>query len=186
MKALPLKEEVQRSSQTYQQQTHAENNQNDFLPWRCLTDHLWDVTPGTIEADVTPEAWKDVFVLLVTKEQPTQSHERSLHLLAVALVQVHQEHALAVVHAELIKTAVAGDLWPRHTRAPFAFPWKQQQVCCQDFRLVCSSRCVCTAACRFYRHESVSVCLVCYRQPQKKRQVLWKNWDCLNETKNKV
>lgn len=57
----------------------------------------------------------------------TDVRARDLHLLAVVLVQVHQQHALAVVQAELVKGAVAVDGRPRHTGAPSDFPWNSSQ-----------------------------------------------------------
>lgn len=77
---IPFAAEVQKSGQTYNQQTHTENDENYLLFSHWLMDELHFVTPDAIESVIT---------------------------LAVVFVDVHQQHALAVVHAVLVIRAVA-------------------------------------------------------------------------------
>lgn len=78
---IPFAAEVQSSRQTYDQQTHTENGDNYLLFPHRLNDELRDATPGAIEAPLT---------------------------LAVVSVDVHQQHALAMVQAVLVKRGIAG------------------------------------------------------------------------------
>lgn len=77
---IPFAAEVESSSQTYNQQTHTENGHNNLLFSHWLNNELRVATPGAVEAPLT---------------------------LAVVLVDVHQQHALAIVHAVAVKSAVA-------------------------------------------------------------------------------
>lgn len=77
---IPFAAEVQSSRQTYNQQTHTEHSDNYLLFSHWLDDEFRVATPGAIEAPVT---------------------------LAVVFVDVHQQHALAVVQAVCVKRAVA-------------------------------------------------------------------------------
>lgn len=77
---IPFAAEVESSSQTYNQQTHTENGDNNLLFSHGLNNELRVATPGAVEASLT---------------------------LAVVLVDVHQQHALAIVQAVAVKRAVA-------------------------------------------------------------------------------
>lgn len=77
---IPFAAEVQSSSQTYNQQSHTENGDNYLLFSHWLNKELRVATPGAVEAPPT---------------------------LAVVFIDVHQQHALAVVQAIAVKSAVA-------------------------------------------------------------------------------
>lgn len=93
---IPFAEEVQSSSQTYNQQTHTENSDNYLLFYHWLNDKFCLATPVAVETLLT---------------------------LAVVFIDVHQQHALAVVQAVIVKCAFTVLCRPlRHMRVPFYLP----------------------------------------------------------------
>lgn len=102
---IPFATEVQSSSHAYNQQTHAENHDHYLLFGQRLKDvQPHDAAPG---AGVSP------------------------HTLAVMLIEVHQQHALAVVQAVVIKGAVAALCHPlHHMMALFCLPCRQRAAVC--------------------------------------------------------
>lgn len=91
---IPFAAEVHRSSQTDQQQTHTEHSEDDLLLSHWLNYQLHIATPGPVEAIVT---------------------------LAVVLVDVHQQHALAVVQTVVVECFVTCLCRPfHHMRALFS------------------------------------------------------------------
>lgn len=96
---IPFAAEVQSSSQTYNQQTHAENHHHYLLFGQRLKDKVVQPHGAAPGAGVSP------------------------HTLAVMLIDVHQQHALAVVQAVVIKGAVAALRHPlHHMMALFSLP----------------------------------------------------------------
>ena len=133
LKALPFAAEVQSSGQAYNQQTHTENGHNYLLLSHWLNDELRVATPGAVVAPLTPAAQRDASFVTTQdddKQQTlTHTHTRTHRLiLAVLFIDVHQQHALSVVEAVLVKRAVAVLRRPlHHMRARFSLTWSAEK-----------------------------------------------------------
>lgn len=118
-KVSPFVEEEQSSGQTNEQQADAEHGGDYLLLRHRLSDELQVATAGAVEARLTPESQETGEIPEALSLSLTHSHTH-MCVLAVVLIDVHQQHALSLIHAVMLKRAVAVASGPlSHTGAHF-------------------------------------------------------------------